>query len=196
MPLVQYCTMSGTFVSQEQATSVASGGTSMQISLFNISQLPVGTYAGFISNAGPNGTWNYLGTAGVSVFDGSVKITGSEKSVFNCTAPQSATFQSGSPEVTCPRLYDSGEVSVTVNGFTVSVAYGQGSTTYTITTALANAFNGASASPVVAFPEGLVLSFQKKVRGTSFPMSATSSTNDPGIFGGPSFRATASGSTI
>jgi hypothetical protein len=195
MPRVQYYTMDGTFIAQEQATSVASGGTSMQISGFNISQLPVGIYAGFVSNAGPNSSWTLLGTGSVLVANGSVTITGSEKSKSNCTAPQGAPSNGQSPQVTCPLLYDTGEVSVTVNGFTAIVSYGQGSTTYTITNALASSFNGSSNSPVIAYPQRNMVIFQKKTTST-YSLSATSWTDDPGDFTGPSFHPTVSGSSM
>jgi hypothetical protein len=198
MPLVQYYKMDGTFVSQEQATTVASGGTSMQIPGFDISQLPVGTYAGFVSNAGPNGTWNYAGTAAVLVANGSVTIGGGERWIYSCLAPPPlAGLQTAAPAIICPKVYDSGVVSVTVNGFTATVDYGQGSSIYTIATALANTFNSASTSPVVAFPYSNVVAFQKKVSTTTYSLSATSRTDDPLDFGKqPSFTAKTSGSTM
>jgi hypothetical protein len=55
MPLVQYYTLDGTLVGQENATSIASNGTWMQIPAFNISQLPAGTYAAFVNNAASGG---------------------------------------------------------------------------------------------------------------------------------------------
>jgi len=94
--------------------------------------------------------------------------------------------------------YDSGTVSITVNGFSVSASYGMGSTASTIASALATAFNSAGGSPVTASVNGSVVSLIAKTSGagTNYALSAVSSTQDPTDFDGPSFYTTPSGSAL
>ncbi len=80
MPLVQYYDMTGTLVAQENASSVSSDGTTIQIPGFSTTGLAAGEYVGFISNAGSGGTYNYLGTAEVAVVAPTVTVLGSEQS--------------------------------------------------------------------------------------------------------------------
>ncbi len=95
-------------------------------------------------------------------------------------------------------IYDEGRVSLTVNGLTKSVSYGQGSTGSTIATALANAFNNDSASPVTASASTNTVNLTAKTTGaaTNYPLSATSWTDKPEYFSGPSFTPVPSGSTL
>src|SRR5262245_23597299 len=85
---------------------------------------------------------------------------------------------------------DRGTVSITVNGFTKSVVYGEGHTTSTIASALAYAFNADSASPVIASAGGAALILTSKATGaaSNYPVT-TSSTSDNELFRGPSFQA-------
>jgi hypothetical protein len=143
MPLVQYFSPNGTLVAQETATSVSSDGTSIQISpgSLDFSTLIPGTYAGVLSNAGPNGTWNYVGDTAVSVLTPSVSIIGSLKT----------DSSSG--------YTDYGTVSAIVNGHMETVNYGPnlspaGATACNISTALTNAFNSDSNSSTAAVSSG------------------------------------------
>jgi RHS repeat-associated protein len=125
---------------------------------------------------------------------GSVTITGSERSI---TTPglqycnmwnengDCVDWEFGPPTST----YDSGTVSITVNAFSKSVSYDQSSTSSSITSALASAFNADSASPVTASASGAVMVLTSKATGaaTNYSFSTTSSTNDGADFGGPSF---------
>jgi RHS repeat-associated protein len=123
---------------------------------------------------------------------GTVTITGHEQSIPNCTAPQ----QNTSPQIICPRLYDYGDVYVTVNGFTASASYGQNSTTFTIATALAAALNGAS-SPVSASSSANVVTLTAKPSGSPTNYSLSTSVDwDSGDFSGSSFKGTPSGTTL
>jgi RHS repeat-associated protein len=93
--------------------------------------------------------------------------------------------------------FDSGTVAVTVNGFSKSVTYSNGSTFSSIASALVSAFNGDSASPVTASPNGSVVIITAKVIGaaTNYTLS-TSVTYDSSHFSQPSFTATPSGSNL
>jgi hypothetical protein len=134
-------------VGQENATSVASNGTWMQIPAFNISQLPAGTYAAFVNNAASGGGYTYIGTGAVQVIagnapgTGSVTISGSEREVFPCGG--------GS----CPGFWDGGTLAITVNGTSAgNINYGTSSSTQpspmptsaSLAALLANAVNNGS----------------------------------------------------
>lgn len=123
---------------------------------------------------------------------GSVTISGSERS--------KSIFPPGCRLKSCAEtIYDSGTVSITVNGFTESVSYGQGDAAGGLATELANEFNGAgTSSPVTATVSGGVISLQSSTSGvsTNYTLSARSSTDDPTDFGTPSFSTTTSGSTL
>jgi RHS repeat-associated protein len=95
-------------------------------------------------------------------------------------------------------VWDSGMVSIAVNGLTKSVSYGQTSTAASIATALRNAINADSSYPVSASVNGNVVSLTAKATGTgtNYTLSATSWTNDPTHFDNPSFVPAASGSTL
>lgn len=89
---------------------------------------------------------------------GSVVINGSEQSSTQSGAPGSAQITiSGSENVTtvcalnrCHLLYDTGNVSITANGYNKTVSYLQGSTLSTVAAALRDAFHGDTSSPVDA----------------------------------------------
>lgn len=192
MPLVQYYSLDGTLVAQENAISVASNGTSMQISGFSISQLPVGTYAAFVSNAASGGGYAYLGNGAVQVANGGVNIDGIEQSKQNCLKPaRSGCLEWG------PTIYDSGTVSITINGVTSSVSYGEYSTTWTLAVALANAINSNNSinSLVHAVPDAyaVLLDIQS---GSGYSLSATATSNDTLDFPNGSFSPVASSSVF
>lgn len=122
---------------------------------------------------------------------GSVTISGTEKS--KTTNPCAPIHRS------CPvTIYDAGTISVTVDAVTSSTTYGQGSTTTTIATNLANAVNNSTSSPVSATSSGSVIMLTAKTSGaaTNYSLSATSSTNDPTDFGSGSFFTSTSGGAL
>ena len=189
MPMIQYYTLDGTFVAQETASSV-SNSTSMQISGFNVSQLPVGTYAAFVSNAGPNGTYTYIGNGAVEVADGEVTITGKEETTQVCT------------RAGCHTVNDSGSLQVTVNGVSFSASWGEGSTATSVAEALVNAMNSSSSSPVTAFFHGCTSSnscsigLVTKTTGAVYAQSASDVNWVKTYFTNPSFKPTVSGPTL
>jgi RHS repeat-associated protein len=109
-------------------------------------------------------------------------------------SPSGATLTGG----TGTPVFDSGIVTVTVNGFPESVAYGNGSTGSSIAAALVTAFNAAPASPVTATSAGSVVTLTSKAfgAGANYTLSASSQTNNPAQFSSPSFSASPSGSTL
>ena len=136
---------------------------------------------------------------------GTVTITGSEQSKVPSPCPTG-----------CPVIWDSGTVSVTVNGFTKTVSYQNAlgtniPTGATIASALAAAFNQDPNSPVAASvsnshlslaagrpPASAVVTLTAKASGsaTNYSLSATSATSDPKDFSSPSFIPVTSGPTL
>lgn len=135
------------------------------------------------------------GSAGVAPGSGTVTITGYEQSTQVCHR-----WLAGGDCQQWLTEYDSGTVSITVDGFTESVSYGQGSTTSSIAAALASAFNGATGSPVTASASGAVVTLTANETdntiGTTYAFSATSSTNFLSTYGAPSFAPSTSGITL
>ena len=125
--------------------------------------------------------------------EGSVSISGSEQSVLVCHR----WLQGGDCQQWITK-YDTGTVSITVNGHPDSVTYGSTSTPASIASALSSAINGDSGAPVTASASGSTVSLISKATGsaTNYSLSASSSTNDPTDFGTASFWPTTSGSAL
>ena len=100
---------------------------------------------------------------------------------------------------TCPQIYDTGWVQVTINGIVAKVNYGRFDTWTSVATNLASAINNSGASAyVTASASSTTISLQAKTAGAagnSITLSVTSATNDPGDFGG-SFGGNSSGATL
>src|SRR5262249_53846676 len=123
----------------------------------------------------------------------SITISGAEMSttIDPCYNPDIIPPDGGSGP-SCPQTrYDSGTVTITVNGHADSAGYGVGSTPATIASGLAAAINADSAAPVTASASGSVVTLTSKITGTAgnYTFSTTSATNDIADFGGPSFAA-------
>jgi RHS repeat-associated protein len=144
------------------------------------------------------------GTAG----SGSITVSGSEQSATgNATAGSGTVTIGGSEQVTtyypcgvssCPTtLYDTGSVTIRVNGFAASITYNQYSTVSSVAAALVSALSSAS-SPVTATVSGTVITMTAKTTGasTNYSLSSTSSTSESAYFSYPSFFGTPSGSTL
>ncbi len=67
MPLLQYFDLNGNLVAQTSADAVAADGSWMSSPIPDISQLPVGTYVGFLNNANASGDYDVLGVTSVRV---------------------------------------------------------------------------------------------------------------------------------
>jgi RHS repeat-associated protein len=135
-----------------------------------------------------------LGAGSASPGQGSVTISGSEKSKPGAPAtPGSVTITISGSERSrivrclpdpCDPVWDTGTVSVTVNGFTEEYIYGEGSTTSSIASALAYAFNADSASPVIASANGATLILTSKATGaaSNYPFTTSSATDNEQYF--------------
>jgi RHS repeat-associated protein len=93
-----------------------------------------------------------------------------------------------------PPTYDSGTVSITVNGYKGSYKYGQNDSGTSIASGLASALGPSS---VNASASGNVVTMTTKTTGaaTNYPLS-TSVSYDTSHFSAPSFTATPSGTTL
>ena len=91
-------------------------------------------------------------------------------------------------------VYDTGTVSVTVNGFQKSVGYDYSSSANSVAAALASAFNGDGGSPVTASANGTVVNLTAKTTGssTNYSVSTSSGTTLPAYFSSSSFFASGS----
>lgn len=109
----------------------------------------------------------------------------------------------------CPTsVYDTGTVSLTVNGFRASASYNQGSTAGEIASALANVFNTNANSPVTATTSNtnacstpsdnctMILTTKITGAGANYPVSTSALSNDPSHFPTPSFSTSPQGATL
>jgi RHS repeat-associated protein len=130
---------------------------------------------------------------------GTVTIRGAEQKKCSTSAPVRTTSTSTPLAGGCPigegYIYDSGDVSITVDGFVADAGYGQGSTASSIANSLISQLN-ASNSPVTA-TGGTTITLTSKATGTSANYALSTSVSwDSGDFSSPSFTATPSGSTL
>jgi RHS repeat-associated protein len=104
---------------------------------------------------------------------------------------------SGGRDTTYNTVYDSGTISVSVNGYNKSTTYGSGSSASTMASTLASAFTNDGASPVTASAAGGLISFTTRQLGSGVNYSlASSSSYDTGNFSGPSFTTSNSGGSL
>ena len=95
-------------------------------------------------------------------------------------------------------IYDTGTVSITVNGQQATASYGQGDTAATVTSKIISAVNSSSL-PVTAKLSGtttVILTANQTGANTNYSLSASSSTSQPGTFSQASFTMTPSGGTL
>ena len=104
------------------------------------------------------------------------------------------------PPRTCPQIYDSGWVQITVNGIAAKWNYGRFDTWTSVATNLASAINSSGANVyVTASASSTTITLQAKTAGAagnSITLSVTSASNDPGDFGDGSFGGNPSGATL
>jgi RHS repeat-associated protein len=114
---------------------------------------------------------------------GSVNLSGVEQHIND---PNGTCTRSG-----CPQIYDSGLVTITINGVASTADYGQNSNTTTLASALADAINRSGASAYVsASGSGAVVSLTAKnvgSAGNSISVSFSASTDDSFDFPAGSF---------
>jgi len=120
----------------------------------------------------------------------SISVSGSEQSV---TLDPCQPIGAGS----CPyTVYDSGSVSVTVNGYTATAYFGQSSTLNSVTSDLSSALSG-SASPVTATMSGSTITMTAKGAGAITNYSFTTScTYNSSNFSSTSFFASPTSGTF
>lgn len=121
---------------------------------------------------------------------GTVTISGFERTTIPPCPP---------PPMECDQtpIYDSGSVTITINGVAETAYYGDVSTSASIASDLASAFNSDPASPVTATLSGSTISFKTKLGGSDTHYSLYSTYfYDDGDFNGPSFTGNCSGSTM
>jgi len=134
------------------------------------------------------------GTGGATVATGSVTISGAEQST---TITVDCRLINHVWHCTYQTIYDSGTVSITVNGHTDSAYYGQSDTPSTIAAALATAINADSSAPATASANGSVVNLTSKATGASSDYSLSASwTYDSADFTSPSFVGTPSSPTL
>jgi RHS repeat-associated protein len=123
---------------------------------------------------------------------GSVTITGSEQSTSVNECPGNGT--------PCwYTVYDTGTVTVMVNGVTAGTgSYGGGDTPSSVATSVAYAINHNSSSPVSASANGAAVNLTAKSSGsvTNYSLYASSATTYTQYFSYPSFYTSISGSTL
>ncbi len=138
---------------------------------------------------------------------GSVVVSGSEQSTGGAATPGTGTVTIGGFEQSacdfdaCPPsglTYDSGSVSITVNGIQKTVAYGRNSTASSIASAFVSQFSCAGGSQVGASASANVVTLTACVGGstTNYSFSASVTSSNPADFTPPSFSATPSGATL
>jgi hypothetical protein len=137
-----------------------------------------------------NGTLQSIPPGAATPGTGTATIAGVDRFVY--VAPPGCHLKSCSTQV-----WDSGTVSLTVNGMTKSASYARGSTGTTIATALANAFTADSTATVTMTASTNVLTIRSKATGaaTNYAMSSTTR-YDSTDFPTPSFTAALSGATL
>ena len=97
----------------------------------------------------------------------------------------------------CTTIYDSGTLTITVNGHSDSASYGEGDTSASVASYLVSAINADSAAPVSASLSGTTITLVSKTTGTATNYSlSTSYQNTSGYFTGTSFTPTPSGGAL
>lgn len=111
------------------------------------------------------------------------------------TALPSGSTLTGGSEANGTPVYDSGTISLTINGAEETVSYGQGDTTSTIASKLASAFSGSSAVSVTA--SGATLQMASKTTGSATNYSySVGSSYDSSNFSTSSFTGSPSTGTL
>ncbi|MGB8129797.1 MAG: hypothetical protein WCG81_08390, partial [Candidatus Angelobacter sp.] len=103
----------------------------------------------------------------------------------------------------CHTVWDSGGVTITVNGYAKNESYGLGSnnTAFLLASSLAGDFHNDPSSPVDAAIDPsnsakINFTSRSQTLGGNYSVSVSAGTNDPTNFGSSSFTSTQSGSTL
>jgi hypothetical protein len=105
--------------------------------------------------------------------------------------------QCDDPTYTLETVWDSGTVTLTINNINYSAYYGQGSSALSVATDLINQINAGPQYINAGYMNGAIYiaAWNQSVPTTDYPISI-SITYDSTDFGGPSFQAVLSGSTL
>jgi RHS repeat-associated protein len=153
---------------------------------------PGDNFAG-VTSAGSLSISGVLRSAGTPTSgSGTVTISGAEQTY---TDFNDCTFDANGFE-TCATAWDSGFVSITVNGKQETEGFGQGDTSASIASGLASQFNADGTSPVTASISGSVITLRAKAAGaaTNYSLSVTYS-SQAGSFSGSASGANLTGGT-
>src|SRR5579872_337030 len=140
-----------------------------------------------------------VGAHGVTQASGSVSIQSgasdglSDVSIDNPSEPCPPFPQQ------CPQLWDRGWISITINGITSQVGYGQSSNVNTLISGLVSAINsGGVGAYVHASPGNFAVTLQAQAAGSAgnYGLSGASDSSDVADFGGPSFTAVPSAASL
>jgi RHS repeat-associated protein len=93
-------------------------------------------------------------------------------------------------------IFDSGAVSLTVNGTSYTVNYGQNDTVASIENALATKINAGGIVNVAVSGGSLILTSDSRGIATNYSLAASSASSQPSLFSSPSFTGVGSGSTL
>jgi RHS repeat-associated protein len=126
----------------------------------------------------------------------------SSSSTYDTSHFSSASFSSGNSGSALTggrdvgaRIYDSGNVWVTINGTQYSVGYGQGSSSSSIASALASTISAGSLANATASGSSISITSKSNGAATNYSFSSGSSTSQ-GSFSSASFTASTSGSAL
>ncbi|MBZ5524412.1 MAG: hypothetical protein LAP21_19415 [Acidobacteriia bacterium] len=141
--------------------------------------------------------------AAVTTATGSVTINGNEQTTPTATPGTTTTGIGGGDQATtvdfcldqeppssCPQdIWDSGSVTLTINGRSYGVSYYQGSTSEGLTSEMAALINGDAGGFVTATASGGTMTLTSRASGsaTNYAFSSSTSSNNPSFFGAGSF---------
>jgi RHS repeat-associated protein len=178
--------------------AVSYDGSSTNASI--ASQLASALTAGSLVNASANGNVISLSsktTGAATNYSLSTSSQSSNSSLFNppsFTGSPSGSVMTGGSDGTAT-IFDSGTAWITVGGATATVNYSQGSTPSSVASALAAALTGSTVS-ATASNSTVNLTSIATGSAANLPLSAGSSTSQPGSFSQPSFQAAPSGTAL
>jgi hypothetical protein len=107
-----------------------------------------------------------------------------------------STTITGGEQVSSGGVSDTGTVTATFNGVSVSVAYGQYSTPAAVASALAATISQKCSFPVYAHAVGAVINFYKKGTNAVNSATITSTSSNPSLFSSNSFLVGGGGDGI
>jgi RHS repeat-associated protein len=184
------CTIATDEAGKQRKSCTDGMGRLVEVDERNPGVTPATNAAGSITINGSEQTANYQSA---SSGHGTVTIGGAEQSatVDPCYNPD-ITPPDGQDPPSCPQTrWDSGTVTITVNGHPDAVAYGGGDTSASVAAGLASAINNDSGAPVTAGLAGTTITLTAKTAGasTNYSVSTSAATSDPNDFGAASFSA-------